>query len=63
MSDIAAAARSALEAVLARKPAAILIVYEAPHAHGHVLGHVAVPNAEAVAVGLAMTGLAQIVPS
>jgi hypothetical protein len=62
MSDIATAARAALEAVLARNPAAVLIVYEAPHPHGHIQGHVAVPNSPSVAVGLAITGLAAIVP-
>ena len=62
MSDFASAARAALEAVLARNPAALLIVYEAPHEHGHIQGHVAVPNAPSVAVGLAVTGLAKIAP-
>jgi hypothetical protein len=63
MSDFATAARAALEAVLERKPAALLIVYEAPLLGGnHLQGHVAVPNAPSVAVGLAVTGLAQIVP-
>ena len=63
MSDFATAARAALEAVLQRHPAALLIVYEAPLPGGnHLQGHVAVPNAPSVAVGLAVTGLAQIVP-
>jgi hypothetical protein len=63
MTDFAAAARAALEAVLRREPAALLIVYEAPMPGGnHLQGHVAVPNAPSVAVGLAITGLAQIVP-
>lgn len=63
MSDIATAARAALEAVLARNPAALLIVYEAPLPGGnHLQGHVAVPNAPAVAVGLAVTALSAIVP-
>lgn len=63
MTDIAAAARAALEAVLARNPAALLIVYEVPLPGGErIEGHVAVPNAHAVAVGLAINGLAAIVP-
>lgn len=63
MTDFAAAARLALEAVLQRGPTAMLIVYEAPLPNGqHLAGHVAIPNAPSVAVGLAVTGLAAIVP-
>ena len=63
MSDMARAATAALAAVLARNPTALMIVYEAP-APGdqHLQGHIVVPNAPSVAVGLAMTALARIVP-
>lgn len=62
MSDLSSAARAALEAVLSRNPTALMIVYEAPHPGGHLCGHVAVPNAQAVAIGLALTALNAIVP-
>ena len=63
MTDMARAATAALAAVLARNPTALMIVYEAPLPNEqHLQGHVVVPNAPSVAVGLAMTALARIVP-
>lgn len=63
MTNMEKAARAALDAVLAREPTAMLILYEAPLPNGqHIQGHVAIPNAPSGAVGLAVTGLAAIVP-
>lgn len=64
MTDMERVATAALAAVLERSPTALMIVYEAPAPGGqHLRGHVVVPNAPSVAVGLAMTALARIVPS
>lgn len=64
MTEFAEAARAALEAALEREPTAMLILYEAPLPNGqHIQGHIAIPNAPSVAVGLAITGLERIVPA